>query len=432
MSFSVVALPEPETLSFSSLGTVSVKVIGAEGLRLKPDFVRMVSFLPEVSVLMRGRMLSSAVTVRPGVSPWRMVRLPMPESDDVGHRADFAFLGRGLARAGHSFLEDAEAIRSPPGSGRGEHHELEREAKHATPPSGRTGGCEEDEGLAADCAGEGHSSGIFPATTSFSHCSCSGQETAQVPKSAMCWYFVSRSMAFCRILGSFRKTGPWLGRRYSASSSRMRFKRLDEAGQVRAVVGVDRADAPVLVDVVAAEEQVAELEAELPRRVAGRVPHLELELADLDLVALVELHVDLAGRHRDVEVLRGDAGVRLDGLAGLQERPQRGGGHAVLARMRSRACSQCLDVIGVGVRRDQELALGELEVEVADQFDHLVERVLLPDVDEGPFRAAVDEVDVHPERPARPGGSARSRRGTGISARSSRVPPARVVHLKPA
>ena len=41
-------------------------------------------------------------------------------------------------------------------------------------------------------------------------------------------------------------------------------QRLDEAGQVRAVVGVDRADAAVLVDVVAAEEQVAELEAELP------------------------------------------------------------------------------------------------------------------------------------------------------------------------
>ena len=61
----------------------------------------------------------------------------------------------------------------------------------------------------------------------------------------------------------------------------------DEARQVRAVVGVDGADAAVLVDVVAAEEQVAELEAELARRVAGRVPDLQLELADLDLVALV-------------------------------------------------------------------------------------------------------------------------------------------------
>ena len=92
------------------------------------------------------------------------------------------------------------------------------------------------------------------------------------------------------------------------------------------MVGVDRADAAVLVDVVAAEEQVAELEAELPRRVAGRVPDLELELADLDLVALVELHVDLARRHRDVEVLRGDAGVGLDRRRRPRGAPRRAGG----------------------------------------------------------------------------------------------------------
>ena len=72
-------------------------------------------------------------------------------------------------------------------------------------------------------------------------------------------------------------------------------------------------------------------------------------------------------------------GLRLEPLAGLRQR---------------------LDVVGVGVRGDQELALREREVERADEFDHLVERVLLADVDERPLGAAVDEVDVHPERPA--------------------------------
>ena len=41
---------------------------------------------------------------------------------------------------------------------------------------------------------------------------------AQVPKSAMYWYCVSRSIAFCRMRLSRRKTGPWLGSRNSASS----------------------------------------------------------------------------------------------------------------------------------------------------------------------------------------------------------------------
>ena len=40
-----------------------------------------------------------------------------------------------------------------------------------------------------------------PARTSFSHWSSSGQTTAQVPKSAMYWYCVSRSIAFWMIVG---------------------------------------------------------------------------------------------------------------------------------------------------------------------------------------------------------------------------------------
>src|SRR5438132_6942793 len=40
-----------------------------------------------------------------------------------------------------------------------------------------------------------------------------------------------------------------------------------------------RSDAAILVNVVAAEEEVAHLEGELPRGVARRVPNLELQVA---------------------------------------------------------------------------------------------------------------------------------------------------------
>ena len=53
-------------------------------------------------------------------------------------------------------------------------------------------------------------------------------------------------------------------------------ERLDEVGDAAAVMGVDRADAAVAVDVVAREEQVAEAEAELAVGVAGGQPDLEL------------------------------------------------------------------------------------------------------------------------------------------------------------
>src|SRR5260370_18225010 len=74
-------------------------------------------------------------------------------------------------------------------------------------------------------------SGILPAHTSFSHSSKSGQPTAHVPKSAMYWYCVSRSIAFCRIARSFRKTRPWLGTKNSASSSRMRLREVMKSGR---------------------------------------------------------------------------------------------------------------------------------------------------------------------------------------------------------
>ena len=74
---------------------------------------------------------------------------------------------------------------------------------------------------------------------------------------------------------------------------------------------------------------------------------------------------------------------------------RRGLGLEPFARLRER-----LHVVRVGVRGDQQLALGELEVERANEFDHLVERLFLTDVDQHPLGAAVDdEINVDPERP---------------------------------
>src|SRR6516162_467835 len=90
---------------------------------------------------------------------------------------------------------------------------------------------------------------------------------------------------------------------------------------------VDDADAAILVDVVAREEEVTELEAELASGVAGRVPNLELEIADLDGVAFVEKDVDLAARHGYREILGFDRGVGHDFVAGFEwfDRQRMGG-----------------------------------------------------------------------------------------------------------
>jgi len=103
----------------------------------------------------------------------------------------------------------------------------------------------------------------------------------------MYWYCVKRSIAFCTILLSRLNTGPWLGSRNCESSLRIAFERRDEGGDAGAMMGVDDADAAILIDVVAAEEEIAELEAELAGGVAGSGPDAELQVADLDDVAIV-------------------------------------------------------------------------------------------------------------------------------------------------
>ena len=74
------------------------------------------------------------------------------------------------------------------------------------------------------------------------------------------------------------------------------------------MVGVDDADAAVLVDVVAGEQQVAHLEAELARR-CGPACARPSSVRSPTLIVSPSLSsdVDLARRHRDVDVLRLDA-----------------------------------------------------------------------------------------------------------------------------
>jgi hypothetical protein len=92
-------------------------------------------------------------------------------------------------------------------------------------------------------------------------------------------------------------------------------ERLEILGYARAVMRIDDTNAIILVDVVAAEEEVRQLEAQLAGRVPWRMPDFELECSDLDLVPFIELHIDLARGHGDVEVLGGDCGISLDRIA---------------------------------------------------------------------------------------------------------------------
>ena len=53
-----------------------------------------------------------------------------------------------------------------------------------------------------------------------------------------------------------------------------------------------------------------------------------------------------------------------------------------------------LNVIGVGVRGDQHLAGGQVEIHLANQLDDLVDGVEIADVDQQEFAAAIDEIDI--------------------------------------
>ena len=59
-----------------------------------------------------------------------------------------------------------------------------------------------------------------------------------------------------------------------------------------------------------------------------------------------------------------------------------------------------LDVIDVGVRGNERLALRQREVQLADEFDDLVNALFVADVDQRPVTVVVHEVYVAADPPA--------------------------------
>ena len=109
--------------------------------------------------------------------------------------------------------------------------------------------------------------------------------------------------------------------------------------------------------------------------------------------------VDLHRRHVEVDVLGGDLGVghelvaRFERLGG-----QRMGGDRRLEHLLG--LGEALDVVDVGVRGDQRLALRERKIELPDDLQALVDRVLVADVDQRPVVVVVvDQVDAATDPP---------------------------------
>ena len=85
---------------------------------------------------------------------------------------------------------------------------------------------------------------------------------AQVPKSAMCRYCVSRAMGCWRMCVVLAENRPVAGEQPLDIVLEDALQRVEERRDVAAVMGVDGADAAIAVNVVAAKQQVAQVEAE--------------------------------------------------------------------------------------------------------------------------------------------------------------------------
>src|SRR5262249_4168127 len=89
-------------------------------------------------------------------------------------------------------------------------------------------------------------------------------------------------------------------------------ERMDEVRDVRTMMSVDDADAAIFVNIVAAKQQVAQAEAELPGGMARCVPNFQRKISDLDHVSFFEDQVDLAARHGNFDSLRLDGSIGHD------------------------------------------------------------------------------------------------------------------------
>src|SRR5579884_2532307 len=64
------------------------------------------------------------------------------------------------------------------------------------------------------------------------------------------------------------------------------------------------------------------------------------------------------------------------------------------------SAGEALDVIGVGVRGDNHLAGGQVEIHLANQLDDFVDGIEVADVDEKKLVAAIEKIDVDAQAPA--------------------------------
>src|SRR5262249_40776600 len=182
------------------------------------------------------------------------------------------------------------------------------------------------------------------------------------------------------------------------SSDLNSLKRINEMGDVRSVMCIDDAHAAVLVNIVAAKQQIAHLETKLPLRMTRRVPDLKAEIAHLDRITLLELQVDPARRHGNLDSLRLDRRIgrylvsafnRFDAL--------RMRGHLGLEQLLG--AGNPLNVVGIRVRGHNHLARGQVEIHAPNQFNDFVHSFKKTDIDQNEFASAVDEIDIDSEPP---------------------------------
>ncbi len=133
---------------------------------------------------------------------------------------------------------------------------------------------------------------------------------------------------------------------------------------------------------------------------AGGMPDFELEVANLDGVAIVDAVFDGDGRHVEVDVLGsnlsegGELVARFEVFGG-----ERMGGDRGFENLFG--FGEALDVVDVGVRGDERLAFAKRKVEFADEVDDVVDGVFVADVEEGPCVVVVDQVGAAGDAAAR-------------------------------
>ena len=208
-------------------------------------------------------------------------------------------------------------------------------------------------------------------------------------------------MAFCRMRVVAAEDGAVAGQQELGVVACNALQRLQKLRDVRAVMGVDDADAAVLVDVVAAEEEIAELEARAGPP-CGRACARPSGLRSPTLITSPSLS-STSTLQRGIGMSKFwaliVAKVRISSPVSIGSTDLRMGGDLGLEQLAG--VGRSLDVVGVGVRGDEHLAGGQVEIHLPDQLDDLVDACRDSRCrSSSELAAAVDEIDVDAQAPA--------------------------------